>query len=67
MIKLDSRYFVTAANVGKIVYLREAVIDFIEFVRKSTGNLLEQSVFQKQVNWNISEQMLSCFITCTAT
>ena len=50
-IKLDrqvgSRYFVTAANAGKILFLREAAISFLKYMGKETGNKLEQSVFQK--------------------
>ena len=50
-IKLDrqvgSRYFVTAANSGKILVLREAAISFLKYAGKEKGNKLEQSVFQK--------------------
>jgi len=50
-IKLDrqvgSRYFVTAANAGKVLFLREAAISFLKYMGKEIGNKLEQSVFQK--------------------
>ena len=50
-IKMDrqvgSRYFVTAANSGKVLFLRQAAIDFLSFTGKITGNKLEQSVNEK--------------------
>ena len=50
-IKLDrqvgSRYFVTAANAGKVFFLREAAISFLKYTGKEKGNKLQQSVFQK--------------------
>ena len=50
-IKMDrqvgSRYFVTAANSGKILFLRQAAIDFLSFTGKEKGNKLEQTVSQK--------------------
>ncbi len=50
-IKLDrqvgSRYFVTAANASKIIFLREAAIDFLNYSGKDKGNKLECSVFEK--------------------
>ncbi len=51
-IKLDrqvgSRYFVTAANASKIVFLKDAAIQFLVYTGKSeTGNKLEKDVFSK--------------------
>ena len=50
-IKMDrqvgSRYFVTAANSGKVLFLRQAAIDFLSFTGKEKGNKLEQTVYQK--------------------
>lgn len=52
-VKLDrqvgSRYFVTAANAGKILFLQEAAVDFLQYCGKSadSGNKLEQTVFKK--------------------
>ena len=50
-VKLDrqvgSRYFVTAANAGKVLFLREAAISFLKYTGKEKGNKLEQSVFRK--------------------
>ena len=47
-IKMDrqfgSRYFVTAANSGKVLFLWEAAIDFLSFIGKENGNKLEQTV-----------------------
>ena len=50
-IKLDrqvgSRYFVTAANAGKVLFMWEAAISFLKYTGKENGNKLEHSVFQK--------------------
>jgi E1A/CREB-binding protein len=50
-IKLDrqvgSRYFVTAANAGKVFFMREAAIRFLKYTGKENGNKLERTVFQK--------------------
>ena len=50
-IRLDRqvgrRYFVTAANAGKVFFLREAAISFLKYIEKGKGNKLEQSVFEK--------------------
>lgn len=50
-IKLDrqvgSRYFVTAANAAKILFLQEAALDFLVYCGKHKGNKLETSVYQK--------------------
>ena len=50
-IKLDrqvgSRYFVTAANATKVLFLREAAVDFLNYSGKDKGNKLEYSVFEK--------------------
>ena len=43
--QVGSRYFVTAANSGKVLFLRQAAIDFLSFTGK--GNKLEQTVYQK--------------------
>lgn len=45
--QVGSRYFVTAANAGKILFLKDAAISFLKYVGKEKGNKLEQSVFQK--------------------
>lgn len=45
--QVGSRYFVTAANAGKVLFLREAAISFLKYTGKEKGNKLEQSVFQK--------------------
>lgn len=48
-IKLDrqvgSRYFVTAANAAKILFLRQAALDFLAYTGKDKGNKLETSVY----------------------
>ena len=45
--QVGSRYFVTASNARKILFLREAAIDFLQYAGKSVGNKLEQDVFRK--------------------
>ena len=45
--QVGSRYFVTAANAGKILFLKDAANSFLKYVGKEKGNKLEQSVFQK--------------------
>ena len=45
--QVGSRYFVTAANACKIVFLTDAVIDFLKFTGKDSGNRLERDVFTK--------------------
>lgn len=50
-MKLDrqvgSRYFVTASNAGKILFLREAALNFLQYTGKNSGNKLECEVFKK--------------------
>ena len=41
---------VTAANAGKVLFMREAAISFLKYTRKENGNELERSVFQKLQN-----------------
>ena len=45
--QVGNRYFVTAANAGKVLYLREAAIKFLQYTGKDKGNELEQSVVEK--------------------
>ena len=46
--QVGSRYFVSAANVTKIVFLKDAAIEFLKFTGKDTaGNKLERDVFAK--------------------
>ena len=44
-VKIDRqvgiRYFVTAANSGKVSFLRKAAIDFLSFITGKSGNKLE--------------------------
>ena len=46
--QVGNRYFVSAANAAKILFLKEAAIEFLEFTGKDrTGNKLERDVFTK--------------------
>ena len=48
--QVGSHYFVTAANALKIVYLREAAIEFLEYTGKNEGTKLEKEVYLKLMN-----------------
>ena len=56
-IKLDrqigSRYYVTAANAGKVLFLREAALSFLVHAGKHNGNKLKQTVFEKLHDSNV--------------
>lgn len=45
--QVGSRYFVSAANAGKILFLQEAAVDYLQYSDKNCGNKLEQTVFKK--------------------
>ena len=47
--QVGSRYFVTASNACKILFLKDAAIEFLKFTGKdTTGNKLERDLFAKQ-------------------
>ena len=45
--QVGSRYFVTAANAMKIIYLRQAAIEFLLYTGKDCGTKLEKTVYVK--------------------
>ena len=45
--QVGSRYFVSAANASKIVFLKVAGIEYLKFTGKCTGNKLERAVYVK--------------------
>ena len=46
--QVGSRYFVSAANAAKILFIKDAAIEFLKFTGKDkTGNKLERDVFAK--------------------
>ena len=46
--QVGSRYFVTALNATKVLFLKDAAIDFLKFTGKDTrGNKLERDLFAK--------------------
>ena len=45
--QVGSRYFVSAANTCKILFLKDTAIEFLKFTGKDTGNKLERDVFAK--------------------
>ena len=45
--QVGSRYFVSAANAAKILFLKKAALEFLEYTGKSQGNKLEKEVYHK--------------------
>ena len=45
--QVGSRYFVSAANACKIVFLKEAAVHYLQYTGKDTGNKLERDVYVK--------------------
>ena len=50
--QIGSRYFVTAANAGKILYLKEAAVEFLKYIGRESGNKLEKDVGMKLQDCN---------------
>ena len=48
--QVGNRYFVSAANATKSIYLKEAAVQFLIYTGKDTGNKLEKDVFAKLHN-----------------
>lgn len=49
--QIGNRYFVTAANAAKILFLRCAALEFLRYSDKGfSGNMLEQSVYEKLIS-----------------
>ena len=48
--QVGNRYFVTAANAAKIIFLRDAAIEFFKYTGKDKGNKLEKDVYTKLLN-----------------
>ena len=55
--QVGSWYFVTASNSGKLLFLQQAAIDYLQYTNKSKGNKLEQEVFQKLQDVNEISQI----------
>ena len=45
--QVGNRYFVSASNAMKILFLRKAAIEFLKFTGKKNGNKLEKEVYRK--------------------
>ena len=45
--QVGSSYFVSAANAAKILFLKKAVLEFLEYTSKSQRNKLEKEVNHK--------------------
>ena len=45
--QVGSRYFVSAANAGKIPFMAPVAVEFLEYTGKHSGNMLERSVYTK--------------------
>ena len=50
--QVGSRYFVSAANGCRILFLKNAAVEFFRYTGKNSGNKLEQEVFHKLHNSN---------------
>ena len=50
--QIGSRYFVTAANVMRIIFLREAAIEFLKYTGREEGTKLEKGVYEKLIDDN---------------
>ena len=50
--QIGSHYFVTAANAGKILYLKEAAVEFLKYIGRESGNKLEKDVGMKLQDCN---------------
>ena len=50
--QVGSRYFVSASNAVKIVFLKEAAIHFLKYTGKATGNKLDADVYAKLLDSN---------------
>ena len=61
VVKLDrqvgSRYFVSAANAAKIVFLADAAMSFLKYTGKDTGNKLEVDLLAKLQDKNEITQL----------
>ena len=42
--QIGSHYFVTAANAGKVLYLKKAAVKFLRYTGQENGNKLEKDV-----------------------
>ena len=45
--QVGNRYFVTASNAAKAVFLKEAAVEFLKFTGRDKGNKLERDVYLK--------------------
>ena len=44
---MGSRYFVSAANGCKVMFLKDAVVHFLVYTGRDTGNKLERDLYAK--------------------
>ena len=45
--QVGNRYFVTASNAAKILLLKDAAVEFLNFTGRNNGNKLEREVYKK--------------------
>lgn len=45
--QVGSRYFVSASNAAKVVFLREAAVEFLKYTGKDSGNKLDSELYAK--------------------
>ena len=64
--QVGNRYFVTASYAGKILFLKDAAIQFLNFTERNNGNKLKTEVYKKlriPMNWQfkgISSNVFPC-------
>lgn len=54
--QVGSRYFVSAVNAGKILFMAPLAVEYLEYTGKDSGNKLEKSVYSRLKN----PQELAC-------
>ena len=55
--QIGSRYFVTASNASKVLFLKDAALEFLKFTGKDTGNKLERDLYNKLLDHNEISQL----------
>ena len=50
--QIGSRYFTTAANAMRIIFLREAAIEFLKYTSREEGTKLQKEVYEKLIDDN---------------
>ena len=57
--QIGSRYFVSAANAAKIIFLKNAALHFLKYMGKDTGNKLERDIYMKLLDSTEITQLIA--------